>query len=80
MQNTSRATRIRRFGSIAAAVVLTSFAVAAVAQGLNGRSTVRSALQQEGVVGQPHMTPTAIADIPLCQACVRRSARRFYCV
>jgi hypothetical protein len=46
---------------IAAAAVLTIFGVAAVVQGLDGRSTVRSALQQEEVVGQPYMTPAGIA-------------------
>jgi F0F1-type ATP synthase membrane subunit c/vacuolar-type H+-ATPase subunit K len=52
---------MRRIGVIAAAAVLTIFGVAAVVQGLDGRSTVRSALQQEEVVGQPYMTPAGIA-------------------
>jgi hypothetical protein len=60
MQNTSRG-RVRRLGGIAAAAILMIFGIASIAMGLNGRSTVRSALQQEGVVGPPHMTPTAIA-------------------
>jgi hypothetical protein len=61
MQNASPPSRRRRLGGIAAAVVLTIVGVAAVAKGLEGRSTVRNALQLERVVGSPHMTPTAIA-------------------
>jgi hypothetical protein len=41
--------------------VLAAFGVAAVAKGLDGRSTVHDALAQERVVGSPHMTPQAIA-------------------
>jgi hypothetical protein len=62
MQSTSRG-RVRRLGGIAAAAVLVVFGAAAVAMGLDGRSTVRSALRQEGVVGGPHMTPAAIATM-----------------
>jgi hypothetical protein len=62
MQNTSRS-RVRRLGGIAAATVLVIFGAASVAMGLDGRSTVRSALRQEGVVGAPHMTPAAIAPM-----------------
>jgi hypothetical protein len=62
MQSTSRG-RVRRLGGIAAAAVLVVFGAAAVAMGLDGRSTVRSALRQEGVVGAPHMTPAAIATM-----------------
>lgn len=60
MQNTSSG-RARRFAGIAVAAILVIFGVAAIAQGLGGRSTVHSALRQEGVVGAPYMTPSAIA-------------------
>jgi hypothetical protein len=49
------------FAGIGAAAVLLVFGVASIAQGLDGRATVRTALRQEGVVGSPHMTPAAIA-------------------
>src|SRR3954466_13154141 len=44
-----------------AAAVLLAFGVVSIAQGLNGRATVHTALAREGVVGSPHMTPSAIA-------------------
>jgi hypothetical protein len=61
MQHTPQRTRARRLGAVAVAAVLAIFGLAAVVQGLDGRSTVRSALALEGVVGQPQMTPAAIA-------------------
>jgi hypothetical protein len=60
VENTSRTTRLRRFGSIAAAAFLIVFGVAAVVQGVDGRSTVRNALQDEKIVGMPYMTPAAM--------------------
>ena len=60
-QNTPQRGRTRRIGAVAVATVLVVFGLAAAVQGLDGRSTVRSALELEGVVGQPQMTPTAIA-------------------
>ena len=51
----------RRLAGLAAAVILVVFGLAAVVQGLDGRSTVHDALALEGVKGQPQMTPSAIA-------------------
>jgi hypothetical protein len=48
------------WGGIAAGIVLVIFGVAAIALGVNGRSTVRSSLKQEQIVGTPDMTPAAI--------------------
>jgi hypothetical protein len=70
MQNTPPARRTIRLGAAAAAAVLTIFGVAAVVQGLDGRSTVRDALQKERVVGLPHMTPAA------AEASVRKARLR----
>jgi len=67
----------RRAGGIAAAVILAIFGIAAVVQGIDGRSTVQSALTLEDVTGEPQMTPSAIAatarkaglsgiDMPTC--------------
>jgi hypothetical protein len=61
MPNTSPVRHTRRFGAIAAAAVLMIFGATAVVQGLDGRSTVRDALQQEHIVGLPQMTPTMAA-------------------
>jgi hypothetical protein len=61
MRNTSPPSRARRLGFICAAAALAIFGIAVIAQALDGHSTVHSALQQEAVVGQPYMTPTAIA-------------------
>jgi hypothetical protein len=61
MQNLSAPSRIRRLGTIAAALVLAIFGVASLAKGLAGRSTVHSALEKERVVGSSYMTPRAIA-------------------
>jgi hypothetical protein len=76
---TSAPSRVRRIGGIAAAAILIVFGIAAITQGISGRSTVRDALQQEAVVGTPNMTPAAIAaqakkagvsglDLPTCSA------------
>ncbi len=71
---TRRRRRAGHFAGLAAAAALSIFGIAAVAKGLDGRSTVRDALAQERVVGSPHMTPEAIAakateaglrDVPL---------------
>ena len=51
----------RRVGGLTAAAILVIFGIAAIVQGINGRSTVRSALTLEDVTGEPQMTPSAIA-------------------
>ena len=61
MQNASSPSRRRRIAGLAAASVLAVFGAGAMAQGLNGQSTVRDALALEGVTGAPHMTPAGIA-------------------
>lgn len=61
MEESSAPGRARRLGAIAAAAVLAILGIAAVAKGVEGRSTVRSALRLEAVVGAPHMKPAAIA-------------------
>jgi hypothetical protein len=53
----------RRVGGLAAAAILAIFGIAAVVQGFDGRSTVRSALTLEDVTGEPQMTPGGIAAI-----------------
>jgi hypothetical protein len=58
-----KSTTARRFGGLAAAAILAIFGIAAVVQGLDGRSTVRSALTLEDVVGEPQMTPSGIAAV-----------------
>jgi len=49
-------------GGVAAAIVLIAFGIGSIALGINGRSTVRSNLKAEGIVGTPDMTPSAIAS------------------
>jgi hypothetical protein len=61
MRSTSKAERLQRAVALTAAAVLVAFGIAAIVKGLEGRSTVRSALEQEHVVGQPFMTPKGIA-------------------
>ena len=61
MKNTATPRRARRVTAIAAAAVLAIFGIAAIVKGIDGRSTVREALQLEAIVGTPDMTPTAIA-------------------
>jgi hypothetical protein len=56
----SNPSRIRRIGGLAAACVLVVFGLAAVVQGIDGRTTVHDALVQEAVVGTPTMSPAAI--------------------
>jgi hypothetical protein len=53
--------RVLEFGGVAAGIVLIAFGVAAIALGMNGRSTVQDNLKQQQIVGTPDMTPTAIA-------------------
>lgn len=53
--------RFLEIGGVAAGVVLIAFGVAAVVLGTNGRSTVRTELKQQQIVGTPDMTPKAIA-------------------
>jgi hypothetical protein len=53
--------KVLEFGGVAAGVVLIAFGVAAIALGVNGRSTVQSNLKQQQIVGTPDMTPSAIA-------------------
>lgn len=47
-------------GGMVAAVVLIGFGIAAIAIGVNGRSTVRDNIAEQKIVGTPDMTPTAI--------------------
>jgi len=56
-----RRRRAIQLAGLAAAAALAIFGIAAVAKGLDGRSTVRDALAQEKVVGASYMTPQAIA-------------------
>jgi sorbitol-specific phosphotransferase system component IIC len=49
------------WGGIAAGIILIAFGIGSLALSLNGRSDVRSSIQQEQIVGTPDMTPTAIA-------------------
>jgi hypothetical protein len=53
--------KVLEFGGVAAGVVLIAFGVAAIALGMNGRSTVQSNLKQQQIVGTPDMTPSGIA-------------------
>jgi hypothetical protein len=52
--------RTFEIGGIVAAVVLVAFGVAAIAIGLNGRSTVKDNLAEQKIVGTPDMTPSGI--------------------
>ncbi|HEY6030421.1 MAG TPA: hypothetical protein VIU44_07660 [Gaiellaceae bacterium] len=69
--------RLLEIGGLVAGVVLVAFGIAVIALALNGRSTVRSNLKQEQIVGTPDMTPAAIkseaqkaglkdVDLPSC--------------
>lgn len=51
----------RRICGLAAATILAILGIGAVAKGLEGHATVRDALALEHIVGQPYMTPGAIA-------------------
>jgi hypothetical protein len=53
----------RRVIGLAAAAILAIFGIAAIVQGFDGRSTVRSALTLEDVTGEPQMTPAGIAAV-----------------
>ena len=64
-------------GGVMAAVALIAFGIGAIVSGFDGKSTVRSNLKQEEIVGTPDMTPAAIAgevkksgltaiDLPSC--------------
>ena len=61
MRSSSKSSSIRRIAGFSAAALLLIFGIASVVKGLDGRSTVHTALQQEKVVGTPDMTPAAIA-------------------
>lgn len=52
--------RILELGGMVAAVVLIAFGIGAMANGLDGRSTVADNLKQEQIVGTPDMKPDAI--------------------
>jgi sorbitol-specific phosphotransferase system component IIC len=53
--------KLFEWGGIAAGIILIAFGIGSLALSLNGRSDVRSSIQQEQIVGTPDMTPTAIA-------------------
>jgi hypothetical protein len=53
--------KILEIGGLVAAAVLIAFGIGAIAMGVDGRSTVQSALEQEKIVGSPDMTPEAVA-------------------
>jgi len=50
------------YGGIAASVVLIAFGIAAIAMGVNGRSTVRDSLAAEKIVGGDDMSPVLIQE------------------
>jgi hypothetical protein len=52
--------KILEIGGLIAGAVLIAFGVAAIAMGVNGRSTVRDSLKQEQIVGSDDMTPALI--------------------
>jgi hypothetical protein len=49
------------WGGVAAAIVLIAFGAGAIVVGVDGRSTVRSSLAQEQIVGSPDMNAAGIA-------------------
>ena len=53
--------KVFEIGGLVAAAVLIAFGVAAIALGVDGRSTVRDSLVAEQIVGSDDMTPAAIA-------------------
>lgn len=53
--------KVFEIGGIVATTVLIVFGVAAIAMGVNGRSTVRDSLKLEQIVGTPDMTKAGIA-------------------
>jgi hypothetical protein len=60
MQSTSRDGRLRRAVALTTAVLLVAFGIAAIVKGLDGRSTVGSALKQERIKGEPFMSSDGI--------------------
>jgi hypothetical protein len=52
--------KVLEIGGLVAGVVLIAFGVVAIVMGVNGRSTVNSAIKAEQIVGSADMTPTAI--------------------
>jgi hypothetical protein len=54
--------RVFELGGLVSGVILVLFGIAVIALALNGRSTVRSELKQQRIVGTPDMTPEAIKD------------------
>jgi hypothetical protein len=52
--------RAFEIGGIVAAVVLIAFGISSIVVGAKGRSTVRSNLSEQKIVGTPDMTPAAI--------------------
>jgi hypothetical protein len=52
--------KLFEYGGIAASVVLVAFGIAAIVMAVNGRSTVRTNLKAEQIVGTPDMTPAGI--------------------
>jgi len=52
---------VRRTASLVVAAALVILGAAAIARGIDGRSTVRGALNLERVSGEPQMTPAAVA-------------------
>ena len=53
--------KVFEIGGFIAAAVLIAFGIGALVLGVNGRSTVRSSLKAEQIVGSPDMSPAAIA-------------------
>jgi hypothetical protein len=47
-------------GGVVATIVLIAFGVAAIAMGIDGKSTVQDSISQEQIVGTPDMTPEGI--------------------
>ena len=52
--------KVLEIGGLVAGAVLIVFGVVAIVMGVNGRSTVSSAIKAEQIVGSADMTPTAI--------------------
>lgn len=53
----SRMPPLLRWGGFAAGIVMIAFGIAAIVNGIDGRSTTRDLLQDEKIVGSPDMTP-----------------------
>jgi hypothetical protein len=52
--------KLFEIGGLVAGVILIAFGVVAIVMGVNGRSTVNTAIKAEQIVGSADMTPTAI--------------------